>query len=95
VLTRLMVEMSAGGMSQRDIASALEKALGQFVVSTGAVSDITDRLPHEYEAFRTRDLSGFDLAYLFMDTVYEPLRRWGRKTGALCVWGMCVDGRKV
>jgi transposase-like protein len=95
VLTRLIVERYAGGMSQRDIESALEKALGQFVVSKSAVSDITDRLTHEYEAFRTRDLSGYDIAYLFMDTVYEPLRRWGSKTGILCVWGICVDGRKV
>jgi hypothetical protein len=30
-----------------------------------------------------------------MDTVYEPLRRWGSKTGILCVGGICVDGRKV
>jgi putative transposase len=28
------------------------------------------------------------------DTVYEPLRRWGSMTGVLCVWGICVDGRK-
>lgn len=95
VLTRMIVEMYAGGMSQRDIESALEKALGQFVVSKSAVSDITERLTHEYEAFRTRDLSGFDIAYLFIDAVYEPLRRWGSKTGVLCVWGICGDGRKV
>jgi transposase-like protein len=82
-------------MSQRDIASALEKALGQFVVSKSAVRDITDRLTHGYEAFRTRALSGYDLAYLFMDTVYEPLRRWGSKTGIVCVWGICVEGRQV
>jgi transposase-like protein len=95
VLTRLIVEMYAGGMSQRDIEGALEKALGQFVVSKSAVSDITERLSHEYEVCRARDLSGFDIAYLFIDTVYEPLRRWGSKTGVLCVWGICVDGRKV
>jgi putative transposase len=94
VRTRLIVEMYAGGMSQRDMASALEKALGQFVVSKRAVSDITDRLSHAYEAFRTRDLRGFDLASLFRDTVYEPLRRGGSKTGILCVWGICVEGRK-
>jgi hypothetical protein len=23
------------------------------------------------------------------------LRRWGSKTGVLCVWAICVDGRKV
>jgi hypothetical protein len=49
-------------MSQRDMESALTKALGQFVVSQSAVSDMTDRLPHAYEAFRSRALSGFDLA---------------------------------
>jgi transposase-like protein len=30
-----------------------------------------------------------------MDTVYAPLRRWGQKTGVLCVWAICEDGRKV
>lgn len=95
VLTRLIVEMSAGGMSQRDMERALEKALGQLVVAKRAVSDRTDRLPHEDEALRSRDLSGFDLASLLMDTVDEPLRRWGSKTGILGVWGICVDGRKV
>jgi transposase-like protein len=44
---------------------------------------------------RTRNLSGFDLAEVLIDTVYEPLRRWGSKTGIVCVWGLCVDGRKV
>jgi putative transposase len=95
VLTTLLVEMYAGGMSQRDIEMALEKAFGQFVVSKSAISEMTERLTDEYEAFRTRDLSGYDVAYLFIDTVYELLRRWGSKTGVLCVWGICVDGRKV
>ena len=44
---------------------------------------------------RTRDLSNEPVAYLFIDTVYEPLRRWGQKTGVLCVWAICEDGRKV
>jgi transposase-like protein len=35
------------------------------------------------------------VAYLFMDAVYEPLRRWGSKLGVLCVWAICVDGRQV
>jgi class 3 adenylate cyclase len=37
----------------------------------------------------------YEVAYLFIDAVYEPLRRWGSKTGVLCVWAICVDGRKV
>ena len=82
-------------MSQRDIEYGLEKALGQFVLSKSAVSELTDSLAQEYEAFRTRDLSGYDVAYLFLDAVYEPLRRWGSKTGVFCVWAICEDGRKV
>jgi len=74
-LKRLIVEMDAGGLSQRDSEYGLEKAVGQFVLSTSAVSELTDTLTQEYEAFRTRDLSGYEVAYLFMDAVYEPLRR--------------------
>jgi putative transposase len=95
VLKQLVVEMYAGGLSQRDIEYSLEKALGHFVLSKSAVSELTDTLTHEYEAFRSRDLSGYEVAYLFMDAVYEPLRRWGSKAGVFCVWAICVDGRKV
>jgi putative transposase len=94
-LKRLIVEMYAGGLSQRDVEYSLEKALGKFILSKSAVSELTDILTQEYEAFRTRDLSGYEVAYLFIDAVYEPLRRWGSKTGVLCVWAICVDGRKV
>jgi putative transposase len=95
VLKRLMVERYVGGMSQRDIEYSLESALGHFVLSKSTVSELSDTLSQESEAWRTRDLSKEAVAYLFMDTVYEPLRRWGQKTGVLCVWAICEDGRKV
>jgi putative transposase len=95
VLKRLMVELYVGGMSQRDIEYSLESALGHFVLSKSTVSELSDTLSQESEAWRTRDLSKEAVAYLFMDTVYEPLHRWGQKTGVLCVWAICEDGRKV
>jgi putative transposase len=95
VLKRLIVEMYVGGMSQRDIEYSLESAVGQFVLSKSTVSEMTETLSEEYEAWRMRDLSTEAVAYLFIDTVYEPLRRWGQKTGVLCVWAICEDGRKV
>ena len=95
VLKRLIMEMYAGGRSQRDLEDSLEKALGHFVLSKSAVSELTDTVTQEYEAFRARELSGYEVASLFMEAVYEPLRRWGSKTGVLCVWVICVDGRKV
>jgi transposase-like protein len=95
VLKRLSVEMYVGGMSQRDIEYGLEKAVGQFILSKSTVSELTGPLTQEYEACRTRDLSGYEVAYLFIDAVYEPLRRWGRKPGVLWVWAICGAGRKV
>ena len=95
VLKKLIVEMYVGGMSQRDIEQGLESAVGHFLLSKSTVSDIAERLAEEYEAFRTCDLRQEPVAYLFIDTVYEPLRRWGQKTGVLCVGAICEDGRKV
>ena len=95
VLKRLILEMYVGGMSQRDIEYSLEKAVGQFVLSKSTVCELSESLTEEYEAFRMRDLSGEAVAYLFIDTVYEPLRRWGNKTGVLGVWAIWEDGRKV
>jgi len=69
--------------------------VGQFVLSKSTVSELSESLTEEHEAFRMRDLSGEAVAYLFIDTGYEPLRRWGNKPGVLCVWAICEDGRKV
>lgn len=94
-LSRLVIEMYALGMSTRDVEQALEGALGGFVLSKSSVSEITEELTAEYEAFKSRDLSGFDAAYLFLDTVYEPLRRFDCRTGVMCCWAYLADGRKV
>jgi transposase-like protein len=50
----------------------------------------------DYEAFAERDLSGFEVEYLFLDAVYESLRQQaGLKEGVLVAWGICSDGRKA
>jgi transposase-like protein len=84
-----------GGMAQRDLAGALETARGQCVLSTSALSPMTETRSQAYEACCTRDLRGYEVASLFLDTGYAPFRRGGRQTGGLCVWGSCVAGRKV
>lgn len=94
-LRQLIMEMYTLGMSTLDVEQALEKALGSFVLSKSSVSEITEELTAEYEAFKRRDLSGFDVAYLFIDTVYEPLRRYGSKTGVMCCWSYLTNGGKV
>lgn len=96
VLERLAVEMYARGLSTRDIEDALEEATGDRLLSRTAVSQITEVLWDEYEAFAERDLSGFEVEYLFLDAVYESLRQQGGgKEGILSAWAICADGHKV
>jgi hypothetical protein len=38
----------------------------RFVLFKSAMSDMTDRLTHEYEVFRSRNLSGYNVTYLFI-----------------------------
>jgi transposase-like protein len=96
VLQRLAIEMYARGLSTRDIEDALEEATGDRLLSRTAVSQVTEVLWADYEAFAKRGLSGFELEYLFLDAVYESLReQGGLKEGLLAAWGICADGRKV
>lgn len=94
-LKDLVIEMYVRGMSTRDIESALEASLGGFVLSKSSVSEMSEQLLEEYEAFRNRELSGLEVAYLFIDTVYEPLRRYGALDGVMCCWGYLTDGSKA
>lgn len=48
---------------------------GQCLLSRNAVSELTESLWEEYQAFCERDLSGFEILYLLVDAIYEPLRR--------------------
>lgn len=96
VLDRLVVEMYAHGLSTRDIEDAFRDATGESLISKSGVSQVTEALWEEYESFSTRDLSGFEVEYLFLDAVYESLREQaGAREAILCAWAILRDGRKV
>jgi putative transposase len=94
-LERLAVEMFARGLSTRDIEAAFRDATGATTLSRSAVSQVTERLWQEYEAFATRDLSEFAVAYLFVDGVAERLHAGLPREAVLCAWGITEDGHKV
>ncbi len=94
-LERLAVEMFARGLSTRDIEAAFRDASGASVLSRTAVSQVTERLWQEYEAFAGRDLSEFSVAYLFVDGVAERLHAGLPREAVLCAWGITDDGQKV
>tara|TARA_B100000315_G_C14516907_1_gene559618 strand:- start:55 stop:1320 length:1266 start_codon:yes stop_codon:yes gene_type:complete len=96
VLERLAIEMYARGLSTRDVESALTDEDGHCLLSRSAVSEVTEALYQEYQAFQSRDLSEIPVLYLFLDGLYEPLRTHGiTKEAILCAWAITWDGRKV
>jgi len=96
VLEKLAVELYARGLSTRDVEAAFTAATGECLLSKSAVSELTEELWEEYEAFGQRDLSGHPVQYLFVDAIYESLRRKvGAKEAVLCAWAILTDGRKV
>ena len=99
-LEKLAVEMYARGLSTRDIEDLLKELSDdpdeQTLLSKSAVSRVTEVLWEEFEAFAKRDLSGFDVVYLFCDAVYESLRQQaGCRQAILVTWAICSDGSKV
>lgn len=96
-LKHLIIEMYARGLSTRDVEAAFsDPETKKKLLSRSQTSDITEALWAEYEAFSKRDLSSFDVVYLFLDAVYEPLRRLGRSREAiLCCWAVLRSGARV
>jgi len=94
-LEDLAVELFARGLSTRDIEAAFTDADGRRLVSRAAVSEITERLWDAYEAFTRRDLSEFDIVYLFVDGIAERLRAGCPREPVIAAWGIGRNGQKV
>ena len=94
-LESLAVEMLARGLSVRDIEDAFKDETGRLLLSRTAVSEIGKQLWEDYQAFKSRDLAEYDIAYLFIDGIAERIRPGQRREPVLAAWGFTFDGRKV
>ena len=94
-LEALAVEMYARGLSTRDIEAVFADVNGRSLLSRTAVSEITERLWAEYEAFASRDLSEFAVTYLFVDGIAERLHLGQPREAVLAAWGILSDGKKA
>lgn len=88
--------MYAQGLSTRDIEDALYEATGDEVLSKSSVSRVAEALWADFEEFQGRDLSSYELEHLFVDAIYENIRKsYGIKEAILVAWGIQRDGSKV
>ncbi len=94
-LEDLAVEMLARGLSVRDIEDAFREESGRLLLSRTAVSEMGERLWADYLGFAKRDLSEFEIAYLFVDGIAERLRAGQRREPVLAAWGFTLEGKKV
>lgn len=94
-LEALAIEMYARGLSTRDIEALFADEAGKSMLSRTAVSEITERLWAEYEAFASRDLSEFEVVYLFVDGIAERLHLGQPREAVLAAWGILADGKKA
>ena len=96
VVERLAVEMWARGLSTRDVEAAFTDEQGVCLLSKSAVSELTDALWTEYEAFQQRALSDVPIFAVFLDGVYEPLRAHGiEREAVLVAWAITLEGKKI
>jgi transposase-like protein len=94
-LKELAREMYVRGASTRDIEQAfIDKETGKPLLSKSSVSELNKSLWDEYERFSTRDLSHLDVVYLFIDGVYEAVKKYSKNQTILACWGICADGHK-
>jgi putative transposase len=94
-LEDLAIEMLARGLSVRDIEDAFKDETGRLLLSKTAVSQLGERLWEDYRAFTQRDLSEYEITYLFVDGIAERLRPGAKREPVLAAWGFTIEGRRV
>jgi len=95
VLEKLAVEMYARGLSVRDTDDALRDATGDPLLPRSAVSEWSETLWEDYDAFCQHGLLSCEVEYRCIDTMYEGLRQWGCSQKILYAWGICRNGSKI
>lgn len=94
-LEDLTVEMLARGLSVRDIEDAFRDESGRLLLSRTAASEMGARLWADYQDFISRDLSKYEIIYLYVDGVAERLRPGQRREPVLAAWGFSAEGKRI
>lgn len=92
-LEALVIGAFVRGLSMRDVESLTVEATGGRVTRTVA-SRICTELRERYDSFRTQRLDDIDLAVLFLDAIWLPVRPSGEKECVLVGWGIDLHGQR-
>ena len=95
-LESLVISGWVRGLSDRDIEATLAEVLGpEAALSRSTVSRICAAIGAEFAAWRTRDLSGVRLDYLFLDASHFKMHPGAPAEPVLAAWGIDTDGKPV
>ncbi|MGH9054432.1 MAG: IS256 family transposase [Acidimicrobiales bacterium] len=95
-LESLVIASFVRGLSVRDVEATLAEALGsEAALSKSTVSRICEAIKVEFEAWRTRDLSGMELDYLYLDGSHFKFHQGSPSEPVLCAWGITSEGAPV
>lgn len=95
-LESLVIASFVRGLSVRDVEAALAEALGEHAaLSKSTVSEICQVLKSQFELWQHRDLSDYELDYLFADASTFRYHLGAVGEPILCTWGITTKGKKV
>jgi transposase-like protein len=92
-LEALVIGAFVRGLSTRDVESLTVEATGGRV-SRSAASTICAELRERYDRFRNQQLDDIELAVLFLDAIWLPVRPSGDKECVLVAWGIDMHGQR-
>ncbi len=95
-LESLVIAGFVRGLSVRDVEASLREALGdEATVSKSTVSRICEAIRDEFDAWKTRDLSGVEIDYFFADGSYFKMHPGAPAEPVLVAWGITSAGKPV
>jgi putative transposase len=95
-LEALVLSGFVRGLSVRDVEAALAEALGpEAALGKSTVSRVCEAIKTEFDAWKTRDLSGIELEYLFLDGSHFRMHPDARAEPVLAAWGITTQGAPV
>lgn len=87
-------------MSTRDVEDLYREGFqiqdGGSTINRTEMSELGQKLNHEFDRWRKRPLDEMELVYLFLDAIYLPVRQDScEEEGVLAAYGILAGGKRV